>query len=173
MFGMVPFKNSVPVRQSDRGFFSPFANWDSIFDGFDMSFSDRTFMPSIDVHEDDNALSITAELPGMKEEDINLSLSKNMLTLSGEKKEEFEDKQKNSYRMERRYGSFSRTVVLPEGIDDDKIQATYKNGVLSVVVPKQPGAGGNKRIEIKAEPTGQDNATKDATIEEKPSNAGS
>lgn len=170
MFGMIPFKNSVPVRQSDRGLLSPFANWDRIFDNFEMPFGDSSFMPSIDVHEDDHAVSISAELPGMKEEDIDISLSQNTLTISGEKKEEFEEKRKSSYRMERRYGSFRRSVALPEGIDEDKIQAIYKNGVLSILVPKQPGAAASKRIEINAATA--EEKSKEGTNEEKKDEGG-
>lgn len=93
-------------------------------------------VPRIDVHETDKEVRISAELPGMTEKDFDVSLSKNMLTISGEKKAESEENIKGWYRMERRYGSFTRSIPLPCDVDQDHCQASFKNGVLSVSLSK-------------------------------------
>ena len=98
-----------------------------------------TYLPKVDMIEDDKDLQITAELPGMNEKDIDVSLARNMLTITGEKKEEKEEKEekvKGHYRMERHYGSIRRSIPLPCDVDYDKAEATFKNGVLHVRLPK-------------------------------------
>jgi len=90
----------------------------------------------MDVSENDKEVKVEIELPGMEENDVQVSLSHNTLTISGEKKSEKEDKSRNYHRIERSYGSFSRSIPLPEGIDQDKIEAMFKKGVLHVVLPK-------------------------------------
>jgi HSP20 family protein len=107
--------------------------------------------PAVDVTETDKAYEITAELPGMDEKNIEVNLADGGLTIKGEKKEETEEKKKDYYVSERRYGSFERYFGLPDGVDADKIEATFKNGVLKVMLPKtaeaqQPA----KKIEVKA-----------------------
>lgn len=97
-------------------------------------------MPSIDVDETDREVTVSADLPGLEEKDINVSLDGDILTLSGERKHEKEERRKNYHRVERAYGSFSRTVALPEGIDHDNVKATFKKGVLTVKIAKLPGA---------------------------------
>jgi HSP20 family protein len=107
--------------------------------------------PTTDVVEGEQAYTITAELPGMSEKEIEISLSADMLTLKGEKKEEREEKGQNRYVSERRYGSFQRSFALPEDSDPDKIEAAFKNGVLTVTLPKRPEAQTKRRkIEVKA-----------------------
>jgi HSP20 family protein len=96
----------------------------------------RTFSPSLDVKEDGKEIAVKAELPGMDEKDIEVLLMENTLTLRGEKKEEKEDKGENYYHTERTFGSFTRVIPLPAGIDANKIKATFKNGVLNVKLPK-------------------------------------
>jgi HSP20 family protein len=94
------------------------------------------FNPKMDLEETDKEYRITAELPGMEEKDVEVLLTGNSLTIKGEKKEETEEKGKSFYHMERSYGSFHRTVPLPEGIDIKKVNADFKSGVLSVRLPK-------------------------------------
>ncbi|SLN37188.1 Spore protein SP21 [Roseovarius litorisediminis] len=109
------------------------------------------FGPSTDVTETDKSVNVSVELPGMTEEDIDISLSGNSMTIRGEKKIEHEEEHKGVYMSERHYGSFHRTVPLPAGIDPDKAEATYKNGVLTVSLPKTEEALANiKRIPVKA-----------------------
>ena len=106
-------------------------------------------VPRFDLSETDEAYELTAELPGMEEKDIDVSVEDNVLTVKGEKKEEREDKSK-SYRVtERRYGSFQRSFAL-EGLDWEKAKASFKKGVLSLTLPKAPEAKPHRRkIEIK------------------------
>ncbi len=107
--------------------------------------------PAVDVVENEKAYEITAELPGMEEKDIEVKLANGGLTIKGEKKEEKEEKQKDYYVSERRYGSFERYFGLPEGVDADKIEAAFKNGVLKVTLPKTAEAQKPaKKIEVKA-----------------------
>lgn len=111
-------------------------------------------IPNIDVIDKKDELKLSAELPGMDEKDIDVQVSDGMLTLSGEKKHETEegDKDGDYYMSERSFGSFKRTVRLPDGIDQDKIDAHFKNGLLTVHLPKKPDAQPTTRqIEVKAQ----------------------
>lgn len=97
----------------------------------------QDFTPALDLHETEREFQVRLELPGMNEKDIEISLAKDMLTISGEKREEVEENARGIYRMERRFGSFSRTVRLPENVvDADKVEAAYKDGVLTIKLPK-------------------------------------
>lgn len=108
--------------------------------------------PKMDVSESDKEFKITAELPGMEEKDIDVSISNEVLTLKGEKKAEKEEKKPNYFRMERSYGTFQRSIPLPAEVDRDKVQASFKKGVLSIVLPKSEKAvKESKRIEIQSE----------------------
>ena len=108
-------------------------------------------VPAVDVTEDDKAYKIAAELPGLEEKDIEVSVTGDVLTLSGEKRQEKEEKNKNWYVSERAYGSFQRAFVLPEGIDRDKIAAAFAKGVLTVTLPKNAETQKQqKKIEVKA-----------------------
>jgi HSP20 family protein len=108
--------------------------------------------PAVDVAEDDKAYHITAELPGLGEKDIEVNLSGDMLTISGEKRDEREEKDKSYHFSERRYGSFRRSFALPQGVDRDKVEARFKNGVLSLTLPKTADAmQRQKKIEVKAQ----------------------
>ncbi|WP_397543978.1 Hsp20 family protein [Roseovarius salis] len=110
-------------------------------------------MPRLDVIDKADEVKLVADLPGMEESDIDVQVNDSTLTLSGEKKEETEkgDKEGDYYVCERRFGSFRRTVRIPEGIDHDKTDATFRNGVLTVRLPKKPEAQNRARkIEVKA-----------------------
>lgn len=89
-----------------------------------------------DIGEDDKAIEISAEMPGMGEEDVDLTLSDGVLTIKGEKKAEHEEKDKNYHLTERRYGAFQRSFRLPDTVDEDKLRASFDKGVLRVVLPK-------------------------------------
>jgi HSP20 family protein len=107
--------------------------------------------PAVDVAETDKAYEITAEMPGLAERDLEVKLASGVLTIKGEKQEEKEEKKRDYYISERRYGAFERGFRLPEGIDTDKIEASFKNGVLKVVLPKTPEAQkAEKKIDVKA-----------------------
>jgi HSP20 family protein len=110
------------------------------------------FSPKIDVHEDDKKIEIAAELPGMDENDIEVSLARDSITLVGEKKEEKEEKGKDCWHMERSYGRFRRIIPLPGEIDSEKAKATFKKGVLRVSLPKTVTAEpAGRKIQIKTE----------------------
>jgi HSP20 family protein len=153
-------KKSVPVRREEYHPFSLLRQemntlFDNFFRGFELEpFKSPlgTFSPSIDVKESDKDISVTAELPGLGDKDIDVSLSRDSLTIKGEKKEEKEEKGKDYYHMERSFGSFSRTIPLPAEIDVDKVKAEFKKGLLTVILPKSEKAmKEKKKISVKAE----------------------
>ncbi len=109
--------------------------------------------PAVDVVEKEKAYEITAELPGMDEKNIEVKLAKGGVTIRGEKQEEKEEKNKDYYLHERSFGSFERRFAVPEGVDTDKIEASFRNGVLTVILPKKPEAvKPEKKIEVKTAP---------------------
>jgi HSP20 family protein len=106
--------------------------------------------PAVDVVDTETAYEITAELPGLDESNIDVKFSDGTLTIKGEKRDEKEEKKKDYYLSERRYGSFQRSFGVPNSVDADKIEANFKNGVLTVTLPKTPEAQrSEKKIAIK------------------------
>jgi HSP20 family protein len=99
-------------------------------------FSEHRVWPAVDITEDENTITVKAEVPGCKAEDIDISVHGNTLTISGEKKIEEEKKEKGYYHLERSYGSFRRELSLPSNVDSNKVEASCKNGVLTVTLPK-------------------------------------
>jgi HSP20 family protein len=107
--------------------------------------------PAVDIVEKDAAYEVTADLPGFDEKDIEVKVTDSALIIKGEKKEEKEEKRKGYHLHERRSGSFERQFGLPGTVDADKIEATFKKGVLTVVLPKKPEARKpEKKIEVKS-----------------------
>jgi HSP20 family protein len=104
--------------------------------------------PQVDISEDDNEYLIKADLPEMKREDVKVTFENGVLSISGERKSEREEKKKKFHRIERSYGTFLRTFTLPEGADSTKIAAEFKDGVLKVHLPKSLAAK-PKPIEVK------------------------
>ncbi|MCK9274708.1 MAG: Hsp20/alpha crystallin family protein [Syntrophales bacterium] len=154
-------KTGVPERREDEfPFFSLQKRMNELFDSFLNDFGRspfdevwrENFSPKIDVIDNDKVLEISAELPGMEDKDISVSLTKDALILKGEKKEEKEEKGKDYWHSERRYGSFHRVIPMPEIIDTEKVEATFKKGVLQIRIPKMEGAvETSKKIPIKTE----------------------
>jgi HSP20 family protein len=106
--------------------------------------------PSIELHDTEKAYEVTAELPGLEQKDVAISLRDNAIVLSGEKREEHKEGDGGRRWSERTYGRFERTIGLPEEVDADKVAATFKNGVLKITLPKNPKAQDKTRkIEIK------------------------
>jgi HSP20 family protein len=101
--------------------------------------------PAIDIVEKDKAFEVTAELPGLDAKNIDLQLSDGVLTIKGEKQEDKEEKTKDRYVSERRYGSFRRSLQIPGSVDAEKIEANFKGGVLTVTLPKSPEAQKNQK----------------------------
>jgi len=110
------------------------------------AFFEQKIWPAIDIEEDDNAITVKAEVPGCKADDIEISIHGNTLTLSGEKKQVEEKKGKSYYHLERSYGSFRRDLNIPADIDPEKVEATCTDGVLSITLPKAEKA---KPIKVK------------------------
>lgn len=107
------------------------------------------FVPKIDVKDRGDSFLVTAEVPGMSEKDINISLDQNVLTLEGEKKSESEEKEKGYYRSEISYGNFYRAIPFNEEIDEAKVQASYRDGMLKITLGKKEGRQTKrKKIEI-------------------------
>ena len=127
---------------------------DDIFERFfdwrpSLRLRDKTnWMPLVDVSETPKDILVKAEIPGMEKEDIDVSLEGKTLTIRGEKKTEEEEKDENVHRLERRYGSFLRTIELPADVDAAKVSATYNRGVLKLKLPKVKSQTA-KKIEVK------------------------
>lgn len=114
---------------------------DSVFDSFFKApafraSGDYDFMPRVDIVDEKDTVKINVELPGMKKDDIKVTVDENVLTISGEHKHESEEKDKNYIRSERCYGSFSRSFTLPDDVNSEKIKADYKDGILTVGLTK-------------------------------------
>ena len=131
----------------DEFFNQPFGLLRRPSKGFEMM---SKFSPKVDVSETAKAINIEADLPGMEAEDIELELHNDRITIKGEKKTEKEKKDKQFYRVERSYGSFHRNIPLPNEINMEKAKANFKNGVLSVELPKAKSTQSRRKINIKS-----------------------
>ena len=141
----------VPLTKRNRNSLSTLHNemddlFDSFFRGLDRPFNGYKTWPAIDVAEDENAITVRAEVPGCSAEDIDISVYGNTLTISGEKKIKEEKKEKGYYHVESSYGTFRREITLPTDVESDKVDATYKDGVLSITLPKAAKA---KAVKVK------------------------
>ena len=163
-------KTPAPALPTWRPFESLRREVDRLFDDFDGGFFGAPFRrslfdiepfrrvqtaftsaPAVDVTETDKAFEITAELPGIDEKNIEVKLVNDVLTIKGEKQEDKEEKKKDYYLRERSYGSFERSFQLPDGVDADKIEANFKKGVLTLLLPKSAEAQkAEKKITVKA-----------------------
>lgn len=119
----------------------------------------RRWIPAMDLVETDGAFVLKADLPGLSESDVNIELEDNVLTISGERKSEHQDRKAGYYRVERSYGSFRRSLTLPEGVEADSVKATFANGVLEVTVPKPVQQAPRKvQITVAGTPAGETEA---------------
>ncbi|SHJ99894.1 heat shock protein Hsp20 [Malonomonas rubra DSM 5091] len=109
---------------------------------------DEEWAPRVDISETDNNFLIKAEIPGIKREDVKINIEDNVLTIHGERKEEKEEKGRKFHRVECRYGSFSRSFTLPQNTQMDHVEATFKDGILNLQIPKKQ-AEKSKQIEVK------------------------
>ena len=124
----------------------------AIVSNFENASDERTlvaFTPAVNTREDEKAYYIEVDLPGVKKEDIDVTTEDNVLTISGERKVREEVKEEEYYKVESRYGKFSRSFTLPEDADVEKIEAHAQNGVLEVVIPKKAEVTKVKKIAIK------------------------
>lgn len=132
---------------------------DRVFSAFEQSWSKWPSLtqggagwvvPNLDVHENTDSVTVEADLPGLDEKDISVTLANGLLTIKGERKSEREEKNESYHLSERSFGSFERSVRLPDSIDENKIEARFDKGVLKVVAAKKPEAvKEEKKIEIK------------------------
>ena len=137
------------MDEFDRGLFP--SRWMEMTPFAKLTSEIRGLVPAIDVIDEEKAYRVTAELPGLADKDIEVTKDGDLLTIKGEKKEEHEEKDKGYFLSERHFGSIERSLRLPDGIDDAKIEAKFENGVLTVVLPKTPDAVSKpKKIAIKA-----------------------
>ncbi len=168
----LPVKDETKSASPAHGrLWYPFENLrqeiDRLFEDFDMGFlrwpSRRSLFelapfgrfqagpPAVDIVEKEGAYEITAELPGLDEKNVEVKLANGGLTIKGEKREEKEERKKDYYLSERHFGAFERFFAIPEGVDTDKISASFKNGVLTVSLPKTAEAKKpEKKIAVKA-----------------------
>jgi HSP20 family protein len=123
--------------------------FDAFFGGPANGAPARRWVPPMDLVERDDHLVLRADLPGIEPDDVNIEIKDGVLTVSGERKAQHEDKADGYYRVERAYGAFSRSLSLPEGIDSDRVSADFTNGVLEVTIPK-PEERKPHRVEIGA-----------------------
>ncbi len=129
-----PFRDLITLREKmNRLFEEAFTTR-----GEEKDLVASTWTPSVDIYETENALILSAEVPGIDEKDIEIKIEDSTLTLKGERKFEKETKEENYHRIERAYGSFYRSFTLPHYIDQDNIKAEHENGVLKITMPKKP-----------------------------------
>lgn len=175
---MVETTTKMPVKTEKATAPAPSGNWpfqslrreiDRLFDDFNpfewrrpsrsipdvemprLARSGWMVTPAMDLVEKEKAYEVTAELPGIDEKDVEIKLSNHTLTIKGEKAEDKEEKEKDYYLSERRYGSFQRSFRVPEGVDTARIEASFAKGVLKVTLPKTADARkAEKKIEVKA-----------------------
>ena len=113
---------------------------DSYSGAQDDSLATSSFAPAVDVYEDEHKVSLKIEVPGIDEKDIDVRVENNTLTVHGERKIEKEEKEENYRRVERQYGSFTRSFTLPQTVDTENVSATYDKGVLKIALPKKAEA---------------------------------
>jgi HSP20 family protein len=140
-----------PLRELERMRREMDRVWDSFFERRPARVEEVSeLLPTLDISETKNEYVVKAELPGMDPKEIDISLTNDLLTIKGEKKQEKEEKEENYHLIERSYGSFTRSVRLPGQVQSDKINANFKNGILKVTLPKTEEAK-KKEIKIKVE----------------------
>ena len=156
---LIPWAHKDHVPEPKAGDQNPIAtlqrDMNRLFEGFwnrvgDLDWPWGSGEARSDVVETDNAVEVSIELPGMEMKDIEVSVSDDMLTVKGEKKIERQDEKKGYYLSERSYGAIYRTIPLPPGVDGEKAEASFKNGVLTIRLPQTPEAQARvKRIDVK------------------------
>jgi HSP20 family protein len=154
---LIPWRRQEPTRREESELTRFERDMDRMFERFFRGSSLApfgetwgAFSPSVDVVETDDQIKVSAELPGLEDKDIEVSLDRGVLTISGEKSEEHREERENYYRAERTYGSFRRAIPLPTEVNEDEIEAIFQNGVLTITMPKAEKVEGQKRISVKA-----------------------
>jgi len=146
-----PFRELTPFRDFERMRSEMDRLWNSFFErGTLRGEEGGEWLPSLDIAETKNEIVVKAEVPGLEAKDIDISLSEGLLIIKGEKKQEREEKEENYHLVERSYGTFTRSIRIPNEVQSDKINASYKNGVLKIVLPKSEEAK-KKEVKIKVQ----------------------
>jgi HSP20 family protein len=145
-----PFRDLLNLQNQMSRVFQDFGR------GSDELLTSGTFVPAVDIYEDEHSIMLKLEVPGINEKDIDVKLENNTLTVRGERNFEKEEKEENFHRIERRYGAFARSFTLPNTVDPENVEASYDNGVLKIKLAKRAeakpkqikiGVGGSKTIE--------------------------
>lgn len=143
---MRPNQNAVATRRAD-----PFTNLiDSFFSNTIPELFETDLVPPTDIAETEDAYHISLEMPGLREEDIHVQMQDGHLVVSAERRDRREDEGRTWHRIEQRFGRMSRTIALPKGVKSDAVEASYRQGLLTLTVPKAPEAK-PVRIQIKGE----------------------
>ena len=152
---------ATPARRTHNIFEALHDEMDRVFERFEYGWprlpslfragnGGEALVPELDVHENAKAVTIEADVPGVDEKDVSVTLANGILTIKGEKKHEHEEKKENYYLCERSFGSFERSVRLPDTVDEGKVEARFDKGVLRITAAKKPEAvKAEKKIEIK------------------------
>ncbi len=130
-----PYRDFVNLQEEMNRLFETFTRGSEL-----QSVTEGSWAPVVDIHESKEFIVIDAEVPGVSQKDIKVSVSDNILTIQGEKRQEKTVEEENFHRLERFYGSFSRSFNLPAGVKADQIKATFKDGVLKIILPKSEEA---------------------------------
>jgi HSP20 family protein len=154
---LIPWRRQEPARREESELTAFERDVDRLFERFfrggtlaPFGESWGAFSPSVDVVETEDEIKVSAELPGLEDKDIEVSLDRGVLTISGEKSEEHKEERENYYRAERTYGSFRRAISLPTDVNEDEVEAVFQNGVLTITMPKAEVVEGRKRISVRA-----------------------
>ena len=147
-----PLKHLAPLGDFDRMRSEMDRIWDSFFQGRPRIRGEEEgeWLPALDMAETANELVVKAEIPGLDPKEVNISLSDRVLTIKGEKKQEREEKEEDYHLIERSYGAFARSIQLPSEVNSEKITASYKDGVLKIILPKSEEAK-KKEVRIKVQ----------------------
>ncbi len=139
-----PFRDwPVLTQEMNRLFERPLARWWP-------TGAEGQWLPEVDIVDQKDQILVKADLPGIKKEDFEVEVADGVLTIKGERKEETERKNGKTYRLERSYGSFLRSFALPAGVDESKVNASYKDGVLEITIPKLSGARAKQvKVDVK------------------------
>jgi HSP20 family protein len=136
-----------PIRELDSLQGDMNRLFDRFFEGRAGNGTSRRWIPAMDLVETDDSLVLRGDLPGMTEDDVDIEIKDNILTVSGERKSESEQSGEGYHRVERAFGSFSRSLTLPQGVDAGRVEAKFENGVLEVRIPK-PAEAKPTRVQI-------------------------
>jgi HSP20 family protein len=149
-----PFRDVLALQNRMNSLFQDF-NRNNTGDGSDLM-TTASFVPPVDIYEDEHKITLKLEVPGMKESDLDIQLENNVLTVRGERKFENEEKEENFHRIERRYGSFFRSFTIPNTVNPESVKANYDAGVLRIELEKRAEAKPKQiKVEVGSTGTGQ------------------